>query len=166
MAKGCSQCGAADSVIELTQIEAGEVRKVLLCAKCAAEKGIQTPGAYTDTPLGGLLAALGGASAIPEAPAGGGNELCPGCGAGLDDFRQTGRLGCEQCYDTFSESLGELLRRLHGSALHAGRAPAGHGATTQPAESVPVLKERLRQAVAAEQFELAAQLRDQLRDRQ
>ncbi|MFN0180132.1 MAG: UvrB/UvrC motif-containing protein [Gemmatimonadales bacterium] len=161
--KRCSQCGEAESMVELTQIEGGEVRKVPLCAKCAAEKGIQTPAAYADTPLGSLLAALGGDPLVPETPAIRAGDACPGCGATLDDFRQTGRLGCEQCYTSFAEPLGELLRRLHASVHHAGKAPGGAIQVAPPGESLPVLKERLRQAVAAEQFELAAKLRDQLK---
>jgi len=72
-------------------------------------------------------------------------------------------LGCEQCYTSFAEPLGELLRRLHASVHHAGKAPGGTIQTARPGESLPVLKERLRQAIAAEQFELAAKLRDQLK---
>ena len=164
--KRCSQCGDAESVIELTQIEAGEVSKLPLCAKCAAEKGIQTPAMYADTPLGSLLAALGGDPVLPESTAIHLIESCPGCGATLDDFRQTGRLGCEQCYTSFAEPLAELVRRLHGSLHHAGKVPAGSAPSALSTDdSLPVLKERLRQAVLAEQFELAAQLRDRLKDR-
>ncbi|MBM4188157.1 MAG: hypothetical protein FJ206_12705 [Gemmatimonadetes bacterium] len=166
MAKRCSHCGEAESVIELTQIESGEVNKIPLCAKCAAEKGIQTSGAGADTPLGGLLAALAAAGGQSGPNSQGVAEVCPGCGAGLDDFRQTGRLGCEQCYQTFAEPLRELLRRVHGADHHHGRGPAGTVPGADGADSIPVLKERLRQAIAAEQFERAAEIRDRLRERQ
>ena len=87
---------------------------------------------------------------------------CSACGATLDDFRETGRVGCAQCYRTFEVALRELLRRLHGSSRHFGER-------YRPAESetgVPTareLREQLRVAVEAEDFELAAELRDRLR---
>src|SRR5207237_638777 len=66
--KRCSQCGEREGVIDLTQVEGTDVRTLHLCAKCAAEKGIQTPGALADTPLGGLLAALGADSTAVATP--------------------------------------------------------------------------------------------------
>jgi len=36
------------------------------------------------------------------------------------DFRDSGRLGCDQCYVSFDTHLRDLLRRLHGSSQHVG----------------------------------------------
>jgi protein-arginine kinase activator protein McsA len=63
-----------------------------------------------------------------------------------------------------------LLRRLHGSAHHTGTSysPPGtpHGAILAAPESVEELRARLRRAVESEAFELAAELRDRLRERE
>lgn len=162
--KRCSRC-EAESVVELTQIEEGEVTKVPLCAKCAAEAGIQTPAAHTGTALGELIAALGGETLATPAATALPDIVCTGCGGTLEDFRKSGRLGCESCYTTFAEPLRELLRRLHGSTVHAGKVHrlAEGVAVPTPTEGPHLLQERLRKAIAAEQFELAAQLRDQLK---
>ena len=48
--KRCSHCGEGEGVVDLTHIEGGEVKTHHLCAKCAAEKGVQTPAALADTP--------------------------------------------------------------------------------------------------------------------
>jgi protein arginine kinase activator len=167
--KRCSQCGEREGVVDLTHIEGSEVRTLHLCAKCAAEKGIQTGAALADTPLGGLLAALGSEPAGPLAtPVGSGlDQACPRCGATIQDFRETGRLGCSQCYSTFAEPLTELLRRLHGSAHHTGQRyvpPRPEIPEQQTADRAAELRERLRRAVEAEQFELAAELRDRLKE--
>ncbi|MGH7733848.1 MAG: UvrB/UvrC motif-containing protein, partial [Gemmatimonadales bacterium] len=60
------------------------------------------------------------------------------------------------------------MRRLHGASAHAGEryrsaVPAGEGAAGAVAETVEGLQVQLREAIAAEDFELAAQLRDALR---
>jgi protein arginine kinase activator len=68
--------------------------------------------------------------------------------------------------------LRDLLRRLHGSTTHVGDRYLAPGATAdepQPGElavtedPAVALRDRLRVAVAAEDFELAAELRDRLR---
>ena len=168
----CSACGEREGVVSLTQIVEGDVRTVSLCAKCAAEKGIETGIGLADTPLGGFLAALG-ESADPDAPLSAALEAhCHSCGATLRDFRETGRVGCAECYRAFDAPLRELLRRLHGSTHHTGMRYGG-GAGLPPVETGPgpdpaarELREQLRRAIEEEQFERAAELRDRLRERE
>lgn len=161
----CTVCGEREGVVSLTQIEDGEVRTGSLCARCAAEKGLHTGTAAAETPLGGFLAALG--EGIDRDAPGPGltGERCPGCGASILDFRDTGRVGCARCYETFDAPLRELLRRLHGSTHHTGTRSTHPGAPDAPPGTPPAaeIRERLRRAVEAEQFELAAELRDLLR---
>ena len=165
----CSNCGERDGVVSLTQIIEGDVRTVSLCAKCAAEKGIETGIGVADTPLGGFLAALG-ESADPDAPLAEALEArCAACGATLRDFRETGRVGCAECYLAFDAPLRELLRRLHGSTHHTGMRYTGTDlpqATAAPDGGIRELREQLRRAIESEQFERAAELRDRLRDRE
>ena len=61
-------------------------------------------------------------------------------------------------------SLRELLRRLHNATRHTGRRyvpPAPE--LVEQAGQVDQLRDRLQRAIEAEQFELAAELRDRLR---
>jgi protein arginine kinase activator len=162
----CSNCGEREGVVSLTTIVEGDVRTSSLCAKCAAEKGIETGVGVADTPLGGFLAALG-ESADPDAPLAAALEArCTGCGATLREFRETGRVGCAECYRSFDAPLRELLRRLHGSTHHTGKRYTGVEArpALAPPASLRELREQLRRAIESEQFELAAELRDRLRE--
>lgn len=158
----CDQCREREAVIHLTQIVNEQVTTLHLCEKCAAEKGVESPGSVAKTPLGSFLAAMGkGTDQAPAPPSG---EVCARCGGTFQDFRETGRLGCSDCYRTFESPLRDLLRRLHGSTHHLGeryaeRDPAAALAREQAAE----LREQLRLAVETENFELAAELRDRLR---
>jgi protein arginine kinase activator len=158
----CDQCREREAVIHLTQIVNEQVTTLHLCEKCAAEKGVESPGAVAKTPLGSFLAAMG--KGTEQAPAPRGGDACPRCGGSFQDFRETGRLGCPECYRTFEAPLRDLLRRLHGSTHHLGeryaeRDAGGARAQEQAAE----LREQLRLAVETENFELAAEIRDQLR---
>jgi protein arginine kinase activator len=158
----CDQCREREAVIHLTQIVNEQVTTLHLCEKCAAEKGVESPGSAVKTPLGSFLAAMGkGPEQLPAPRAG---DTCSRCGGTFQDFRETGRLGCSDCYRAFESPLRDLLRRLHGSTHHLGeryaeREPAEVIQGQQAAE----LREQLRLAVETENFELAAELRDRLR---
>jgi protein arginine kinase activator len=169
----CDECHEREAVIHLTQIVNEQVTTLHLCERCAAEKGVESPGNLTKTPLGSFLAAMG--QALPEhTPIPDASGACRGCGGTLQDFRETGRLGCPDCYRAFETPLRDLLRRLHGSTHHVGeryvdRVSAGGNGPSAPAPTpdgnaaAAELREQLRQAIHAENFELAAELRDRLR---
>jgi protein arginine kinase activator len=159
----CEQCREREAVIHLTQIVNEQVTTLHLCERCAAEKGVESPGSQPKTPLGTFLAAMG--QELPEqTPAPRSTESCPRCGGSLQDFRESGRLGCPDCYRTFEVPLRDLLRRLHGSTHHMGERYADRQ-TASPKErpQAAELREQLRLAVETENFELAAELRDRLR---
>jgi len=162
----CDECREREAVVHLTQIVNEQVNTIHLCEKCAAERGVESPALLTKTPLGTFLAAMGkpGSSEGATVVAG----TCPACGFTLADFREAGRLGCSECYVTFGGQLRDLIRRLHGSTLHVGERYLGTGtpapvAVPTPASDGAELRDRLRQAVEDENFELAAELRDRLR---
>ncbi len=159
----CEQCREREAVIHLTQIVNEQVTTLHLCERCAAEKGVESPGGVPKTPLGTFLAAMG--QELPETPAPRTGDICPRCGGSLQDFRESGRLGCSECYHSFEVPLRDLLRRLHGSTHHMGERYAESNGSTTPSEGHPAteLREQLRVAVEAENFELAAELRDRLR---
>ena len=162
----CGECGNREAVVTLTQVVEGEARTIGLCETCAAEKGIQTAGSAEQTPLGGFLSALwkGTEPGGEGEPAAAGK--CSGCGATFADFRETGRLGCAECYRTFEPALRVLLRRYHGSTHHHGRRqlPLAEAGTEAQTDLAATLKEQLRLAIGTENFELAAEIRDRLKD--
>ena len=164
MSAMCTQCHEREAVVRLTQVQEDEVVTLRLCERCAAERGVDTGVGQPANLLGGFLAALGEAADVSEAPGSDAGSICPGCGATLDDFRATGRLGCATCWDTFAGALVPLVRRLHGSTHHAGVAYRSPGAAPAgPAAERTRLAEQLDMAIATENFELAAEIRDRLK---
>jgi protein arginine kinase activator len=157
----CEQCREREAVIHLTQIVNEQVTTLHLCERCAAEKGVESPGAQPKTPLGTFLAAMGQETEPTQVPRA---DTCARCGGSLQDFRESGRLGCPECYRSFEVPLRDLLRRLHGSTHHMGERYTEHGtATPADRQQATQLREQLRLAVETENFELAAELRDRLR---
>lgn len=162
----CDNCGERAAAIHLTQIVNNSVTTVHLCEPCAAEKGVQTGAAVAKFPLSDFLASMGKGKVKGK-----GDKVeveddsvpCKSCRGTLKDFRDTGRLGCPQCYDTFADHLRDLLRRLHGSSRHVGEEYAMGKQSKTERPSVSDLRRQLQQAVDTENFELAAELRDRLR---
>jgi len=162
----CENCGERTAVIHLTQIVNNSVTTMHLCEPCAAEKGVETGASVAKFPLGDFLASLG--KGDPPAAL---DLACSSCGATLNNFRESGRLGCAKCYDTFEPHLRDLLRRLHGSAVHSGeryRTRRSRPGMPEPPEDTAAqrlaeLRGQLQRAVETENFELAAELRDRIR---
>lgn len=84
------------------------------------------------------------------------------CGFTLENFSQTGRLGCSKCYTTFKSLIDERLDSLHKGVTHTGKKidlPLTKESLTKKISS---LQDALKVAVMDENFEQAAKLRDQL----
>jgi len=155
----CESCKERDAIVQHIQVTPTGVKHVHLCDKCAAEKGVETTITMQQHPLGDLVQAVQQASAgTADAPS------CSFCGSTQRDFRMTGRLGCAHCYEALEHSLRALLRQLHGNSKHVGvRYTAPQVQMESSIDSIHDLEDRLRRAVASEQFELAAELRDRIR---
>ncbi|HEY0778802.1 MAG TPA: UvrB/UvrC motif-containing protein [Gemmatirosa sp.] len=157
----CDNCHERDAVVNLTKVKDGTVRQQHLCERCAAEQGVETTVATPKPALSDFLQAVN--QQAVAAP--GDQSACHFCGATARDFRQSGRVGCARCYNAFERSLRELLRRLHGNAKHTGRKYVPPtAAVLEAAGTLGQLRDELRRAIAAEQFELAAELRDRVRN--
>jgi len=72
-------------------------------------------------------------------------------------------LGCPDCYTYFGDELAPLLRAMHHGDRHVGKRPVGAAAEERRVETLAELRRQLEEAVAAENYELAAKLRDDIR---
>lgn len=145
----------------LTQIVNGQVSELALCEACARAKGLFDPQSLTfaekffpeefKNRLDKLVRELTAGEAPEKAPVS--RDLlsrCPVCGFKLEDLRRTGHLGCPDCYSVFARELDPAA----GIVEEESDEPA---AITRAR-----LEKELRQAVSREDYERAAQLRDQI----
>jgi protein arginine kinase activator len=110
-----------------------------------------------DDILGGLLKANDSESISSE-------KRCPMCKSTISVFSKTGKAGCPECYKTFSDELRDTLRSIHGNVKHIGRTPAGIKKKNENKNHIAELKNELRKAIAEENFEAAAKIRDEIRN--
>lgn len=153
----CDVCKTNQATVFLTQIVDGKMQKVNLCESCSKEKGVTDPTGFA---LADLLLGLGAAQEIEK---GTGLQKCPSCGFSQADFKKTGRLGCPECYETFNEALETLIKQMHKGVEHSGKMPQRYQRTRERANHLKELQRTLRKAVADEDYESAAQIRDQIR---
>ncbi|SRR5882672_2387625 len=155
----CCICKEKEATVHLTQIAGDKMQKVDLCEECAKTKGVNDPAAFS---LADLLLGLGASQEIEQA--GGGAEVkCGRCGFTQADFKKAGRLGCPECYKTFSEALDGLLKTMHKGTRHVGKVPESLRQTRVLDDRLKLLEKKLSKAIADEDFEEAAILRDEIK---
>ncbi len=161
----CDFCDKKATVF-LTQLVEGQMKKVCLCDPCAKERGVTDPTGFSlaDLLLGGLPVGEGSGQTTKQAPPSvGSSRKCPTCGFSLDDLRRVRRFGCSDCYATFSEELGQILRGMHQGTSHVGKVPTGLMALHLRHQRIEELRGRLDQAITSESYEEAAGIRDEIR---
>lgn len=188
----CDQCEAEATVHELRVVNGKKVERHL-CERCARKQGIavQPTASVPELIEHYMQQAAAAAKAKPaDPPPPARATQCPTCGTGYLEFRQTGLLGCPDCYRVFEAQLSPLLERAHeGGTHHVGKLPrrqlaggpkpqgritqgpnpepagaeAVLGGPSQRAGRIAALRKQLDEAVRTEQYERAASLRDELR---
>lgn len=150
-------------MIVFTQIVDNEKTVLRLCKECAEKRGLQTSIPSSDFPIGDLLAGMAEESGSVET-----DEMkkrsCAQCGLTYSDFRKNGKLGCNACYDTFAEELKSLLRKIHGSNQHLGKIPDFEKEDVERKKELRKLRDKMKKAIKAEDFETAAALRDKIHE--
>ena len=160
----CDECGVRPANIHLTTFVNGEKQERNLCATCMTKFKKQLPSIDL-TNLAGLLGgflekAMSGAHVDQSDSF---DAVCPVCATTYHDFKKKGMLGCADCYKAFREPLEELLVKVHGNAQHNGRVPGGVDSKVAIRLSIDKLKQQLVQEIAKEEYETAAELRDQIK---
>jgi len=153
----CQRCQNEASV-HLTEPHKGKQRELHLCQACAQKAGLTVPEEPPNLSLDAVVQSLIVAN-VGELVGELALAVCPDCGIKFMEFRAGGRLGCPQDYQVFSAGLVPLLERFHGASRHVGKVARRRSSAGLRLR----LRTQLRSAIAREDYEEAARLRDQLR---
>lgn len=164
----CQDCQKREAHVHFTQIINNEKTSLSLCKECAAARGFHSPLDNMPFPLADILSGLAADLPISKNQAEEETLSCPNCGLTFENFTRQGRFGCGECYKTFRNRLELIMRKIHGASLHRGKGPVVEPASDETEVSFSVkeeerLKQELRKAIEAEDFERAAELRDKLK---
>ncbi|MEO0098218.1 MAG: UvrB/UvrC motif-containing protein [candidate division WOR-3 bacterium] len=154
--KKCDLCQKRPAVHKVSRIdEHGQMVELNLCEKCAQAKGIISPKELKT--LLQILAEL--KKKIIEEDT---RLVCPKCQMTFANFKSLGKLGCEECYTAFKEKLLPIIQELHHSTRHIGKKPKERK-EIKNRFLIEKLRQELKEAIAQEDYERAANIRDALK---
>lgn len=163
MKRKCDRC-ERPATLHSVEIVKGEKIQINLCDVHGKEAGLDQPPAG-HTPIDELLTSFvkvhstGEVGSVGKAPP----KVCSNCGLAFKEFREKSLLGCPTCYGDFEAQLSPLMERAHeGGTHHVGKTPRRAGGAEQRQLRLARLQRRLDEALEAEDYESAAELRDEL----
>lgn len=185
----CERCRRREANVRYTEITGGVRKDHDLCTQCLKEMDIAPFAGVGEgyDHIGRLLSAIFGVDKEEpgEALAGCEQVTCPTCGTTYSDFVEGSRFGCPDCYRVFDLLAWDNIKKLQGGDHYKGRHPKGCGAeagspNVQQEHAAPdqvssigmdmddnerleLLQMQLNDAIAEEEFELAAGYRDEIK---
>ena len=185
----CEKCKMREANIQYTEIVNGEKKDHYFCIECAKNMDFSQISNILegDFPLAKLLSGLLSRNQSGEKTGDYVQLSCPNCGTTYQDFVNNSRFGCADCYEVFDLMMGDTIKKLQGSDAHRGKRPKYHieaipenvqkdlaenaasvSKTTDPAEAETAqkllnLKQQLKSAIANEEYEEAARIRDEIK---
>lgn len=172
----CQFCGKP-ATVHMTQIINNKTTAMHMCAECAAKQGLFDQEGLPFAMLSHLGESL--FSGIKQqTPIN--SLICSECGCTPMSFRETGRLGCANCYKDLKLLINGIIESSQKGTVHTGKRPRCESSLTNAKEEITVsssnakskvdvkakrlsdLQEQLTIAVKEERYEDAAELRDKI----
>ncbi len=187
----CQICKKNEATIHIQEVVGGQKKAVHLCQDCSENK--QNPVKmfggmnlsdilYNITEnmppeiLEGMELAMGAGLDAKDLPA----PIVCSCGWDTKKFQKSGRLGCEKCYQTFSNIILPALPNMHKGVIHVGKHANAklveklhkeHSKQQKEKdkkikrkETIKSLQSKLNECIKKEYYEEAAILRDKIND--
>jgi len=163
----CERCGEEPASVHLLRVVDGQVTHTHLCPSCAEGIAEETEGMALVLAVPSVLRQMGRGvstdeSAAPSLEVDNRDYYCEVCGTTLTDLKESGLLGCSNCYKVFAEYLENLLAGGAEPAEHLGKIPRRGPETDTLRHEILRLQRMLRELVECERFEEAAGVRDRL----
>lgn len=153
----CQSCGKKQATTHIKTITNGELKEYNLCSECAQKLGygsfFDTMGFDFDKLFGSFM---GGVPSLKSA------RRCECCGSTFEDIAKSGKIGCAECYTTFYNELLPSIQRIHGKTAHTGKLGKAAGEKSRVQNELTRLTNELNEAIKAQNFEKAAELRDKI----
>ena len=160
----CDKCKKNTAQVYYTENINGKETKYALCHECAAEMKSEMGFTFPSVFGGGMGSLIGSILAPQKSARPSDAKKCDLCGMSFSDLKKEGKAGCPRCYDTFGDELERTVAAIHGGTRHTGRVPAKYEAKMADAEKIASLRAKISEAVAAEDYETAAKLRDTIKE--
>ena len=167
----CDVCHKNEATIHIQEILNGKKKNLNICAQCASEKNLadsEIEGFNLSEILYNLSSQMINEASMQKQTPKQIHEshpavVCRKCGWNTSQFRETGRLGCAECYSVFEPLLKMAIKNMHKGNIHVGKQPATvDGSNAELAMKLLSLQKELEQHVLREEYEHAAKIRDRI----
>ena len=161
----CQKCSkpATYHITDLDSKKPGKYHEYHYCDEHARQHLAPAEEAAEQIPVGKLAKQLIEGQSASREPSSADKQSCPLCQLTFLEFRNSGRLGCPYDYEVFRDELMPLLENIHDETRHSGKVPRRAPRTSQQQTTLIQLRNDLKRAVAAENYEAAARIRDQIK---
>lgn len=147
----CEKCQKNEATSFFRTTVNGKTDEKYLCSECAEQSGMSAmTEIFTDPIFDNLF--LNPLRLRPVSA-----KKCPECGSGIGEILSSGRVGCEKCYETFEKELRPVIMQTQGSVKHLALSAEDNEKRAEE------LRQEMKKAIEAEDFEKAAKLRDEIR---
>ena len=151
----CENCGQREATTVLKQTVNGETHRMHLCSYCA--NSMLLDNFFSDFSINNIFAK--NMSAMPKS-----KKVCDQCHTSMDEIMNPGKIGCAQCYETFSTELARTIEKIHGKSSHIGKVPKSAQGTIKIKNLLTEYRMELNRLVSQQEFEKAAEMRDKIRE--
>ncbi len=175
----CEICNKKDATIHIQEIMNGIKKHLNICPECAAKKELLESD-FKGFNLAEILYNLSShvintsgqqqmPQQTPESPTSSSEPKhpvvsCSQCGWNSAKFRETGRLGCANCYKVFEPVLALAIKNMHKGTMHIGKRPGSAKDTNVKATlKLLDLQKKLEKHIKHEEYEEAAKVRDEIK---
>lgn len=167
----CDICHKNEATIHIQEFVDGKKKSQHICQECAVKKEMSSLG-LGEFNLAQMLYNMSeglGLSLVGDQPSDDNTPetavvKCPQCSWDSRRFSKTGRLGCPECYNVFSDILMRAIEDMHRGVFHCGKQPGVAHDSEKALKSLRLisLQKSLEEAVKLEEYEKAARLRDEI----
>jgi protein arginine kinase activator len=164
----CDVCKKREATIHIKEVKDGKCISTNVCPECAREKELASGLGAFGFNLAEVIFNVGKTpgnkkkteSFVPKTTQ---RVICPHCKWTLVKMRDSGKVGCPECYSVFAEWMDEFLESSPKGKIHMGKRPR---ACTKSLVALKLEIDRLQldlaRVVSAEDYEKAAQYRDRI----
>jgi protein arginine kinase activator len=154
----CEICGERQAVIHIQQVIGKERIDLHLCENCATERGISSSEDRIELSISSLVNGLVDVRKVKGLK----RKVCSKCQSTWELIGKREKMGCVECYNTFSKEVRFLLEKMGARGTHRGKLPQRLLTYKTYLVDVLKLKEGLKEALKREDYEKAARLRDRI----
>ncbi len=167
----CEKCKKKEATVHIKEFHGTECETHHLCSDCAKENAPQMALNELGFNLADMLFDVEKfAKTLQEGREKNSDSAepvvkCPVCNWDADMIRNTGgKLGCTECYKTFSGMLKPAVNQMQKGVIHLGKRPAltGNSSHAVLQSELTRLQNELKKLIAGEEYESAAVCRDRI----